>query len=58
MSDKSKKAQTEFLAEQLREGYAAMADINLEIAESGVTADNEALEMYEKLLTESGFSEC
>lgn len=58
MSDKPKKSQTEFLAEQLREGYALMADINLEIAESGVTADNEALEVYEKLLTESEFSEC
>ena len=58
MFGNSKKEQSNSLAAQLKEGYIAMADINLEIAESCLKADNEALEMYEKILTESEFSEC
>lgn len=53
MFEKMKKEPDNSLAAQLKKGYAEMADINLEIAQSCLSADNEALEMYEKLLAES-----
>lgn len=53
MSEKSKKERDNSLAAQLKEGYIEMADINLSIANGCLAADNEALEMYEKILAES-----
>lgn len=38
---------------KLRQGYENMAQINVEIAEQAVCAENEALEVCEDMLTES-----
>jgi len=40
------------LRKQMIEGYQAMAEINVEIAEGGVHADYEAHVMYEKVISE------
>ncbi len=37
---------------ELEKGYKEMAEINAELAESAIEADNECLEQYEKELTE------
>ena len=36
----------------MEKGYTDMGDINSEIAESGLAADNEALIIYEEILSE------
>ena len=41
------------LLRELAKGYKEMADINIEIAEEGVVADNESLKKCEDSLTES-----
>ncbi len=38
--------------EQMKKGYAEMGDINLEIAEGCLSADNAALKEYEEKLSE------
>ena len=43
---------TEELRELLKNGYAEMAEINLEEAEYGLESANEALWVYEEKLTE------
>ena len=40
------------LLKLLEKGYKEMSDINLEMAEEGIEADNEALSSAEKKLTE------
>ena len=40
------------LYEALKKGYAEMSQINSDLAEEGVIADNEALEISENNLTE------
>ena len=40
------------IIEQLEKGYKAMADINLEIAQMCLEADNESLSLCEEKLTE------
>ena len=40
------------LYEALKKGYAEMSEINAELAEEGIAADNEALEISENNLTE------
>ena len=39
--------------EELKKGYIAMGEINREIAEEGIFADNEQLLTYEQKLSES-----
>lgn len=46
---KTKKAE---LQEQLKKGYKEMADINLELAQRCLEADNESLSLCEEKLTE------
>ena len=41
------------LAEELKQGYIAMGEINLYLAEQGIGADNEQLLTYEQKLSES-----
>ena len=45
-----KKAQ---LREQLRAGYAAMAEINRQLSEEGIAEDLASLRYYDRLLVES-----
>ena len=40
------------LIEQMKEGYQAMAEINLAIAEEGIALDEEDYQKYEKRLAE------
>lgn len=40
------------IAEQLKQGYLAMSEINLEEAEHGLESDSESLRIYEERLTE------
>ncbi len=58
MFEKSENQHDNSLAARLREGYSAMAEINLKIADDCLSADNEALELYEKILAESEQIEC
>ena len=41
------------IEEELKQGYIAMGEINLSIAEDGLCADNEQLLTYEQKLSES-----
>ncbi|MBQ2940658.1 MAG: ribbon-helix-helix protein, CopG family [Clostridia bacterium] len=41
------------IKEELKQGYIAMGDINLSLAEEGISADNEQLLTYEQKLSES-----
>ena len=47
-----RKADLEKLREQLKNGYKEMADINLELAQMCLGADNESLSHCEEKLTE------
>ena len=47
-----KKTDRNELIKQLENGYKEMADINLEIAEMCLEADNESLSLCEEKLTE------
>ena len=51
MSQK-KNADMERIKESLKEGYIKMARINLSLAEISIKTDNEALECFEKKMTE------
>ena len=53
MSQKKNASNVSFPEELLKEGYLEMADINLQLAEDGITADNEALIRLEGKLMES-----
>lgn len=48
-----KKADREAIIKQLENGYKEMADINLELAQMCLEADNESLSLCEEKLTES-----
>ena len=43
----------EYSEEELKKGYEEMGEINLGLAESGLEAENEALNLCESCLTES-----
>ncbi len=43
----------EKLYEELKKGYMSMGEINLSLAEEGISADNEQLLTYEQKLSES-----
>ena len=47
-----KEKKRESLCEQMKKGYAEMGEINLEIAEGCLSADNAALKNYEEKLSE------
>ncbi len=47
-----KKTDKKELIKKLKDGYKEMADINLEIAQMCVEADNESLSLCEEKLTE------
>ncbi len=47
-----KRAEKNELIEKLKKGYKEMADINLELAQTCLEADNESLSLCEEKLTE------
>lgn len=46
------RADNELIREQLKKGYKEMAEINLELAQTCLEADNESLSLCEEKLTE------
>ena len=53
MSQKKNASRVSSLEEQLKQGYAEMAGLNLELAEDALSSDNEALVSLEEKLMES-----
>ena len=47
-----KEKKRSLILKMMEKGYTDMGDINSEIAESGLAADNEALIIYEEILSE------
>ena len=52
MSHEPKDSSFMGIKELLKQGYAETGDINLELAEEGLCADEEALSLAESVLTE------
>ena len=53
LSQKKNASRVSSLEEQLKQGYAEMAGLNLELAEDALSSDNEALVSLEEKLMES-----
>ena len=53
LSQKKNASRVSSLEEQLKQGYAEMAGLNLELAEDALGSDNEALVSLEEKLMES-----
>ena len=53
LSQKKNASRVSSLEEQLKQGYAEMAGLNLELAEDALSSDNEALVSLEDKLMES-----
>ncbi|MBP3359469.1 MAG: antitoxin MazE [Clostridia bacterium] len=53
MSQKKEASRVSSLEDQLKKGYAEMAELNLELAQECVNSDNEALDSLEEKLMES-----
>ena len=53
-----KKSDKNKLVAELEKGYKEMADINLELAQMCLEADNESLSLCEEKLTECEYIDC